>query len=242
MTEITYYFYCQIQKFKICNLSVVYLKIVFCCFPVLLVWHIVRLVTWNLEGKEARGMGQYLFEYIASHCKTPVPNTLGSRFCSLYIINVCKSRRCWSILSCQAEIPTYIICIPYTLSKFQLSLTAYWPCYGFEMCERNKVNFVEILLHWMHVIYDKMAQLFTCVMWVQISNPYSSTSGVQWFWLALGIRLCRGMKISQHSIVIMVTIFRMKESGGYWRLYGWLGSQLEGSYQGHKERNWNGRE
>jgi len=45
MTEITYYFYCQIQKFKICNLCVVYLKIVFCCFPVLLVWHIVRLVT-----------------------------------------------------------------------------------------------------------------------------------------------------------------------------------------------------
>jgi hypothetical protein len=45
MTEITYYCYCQIQKFQICNLSVVYLKIVFCCFPVLLVWHSVRLVT-----------------------------------------------------------------------------------------------------------------------------------------------------------------------------------------------------
>lgn len=137
MTEITYYCYCQIQKFQICNLSVVYLKIVFCCFPVLLVWHSVRLVTWNLEGKETRGMGQYLFEYVASHCKTPVPNTLGSRFCSLYIINVCKSRRCWSILSCQAEIPTYIICIPYTLSKFQLSLIAYWPCYGFETCVKE---------------------------------------------------------------------------------------------------------
>jgi hypothetical protein len=27
------------------------------------------------------------------------------------------------------------------------------------------------------------------------------------------------MKISQHSIVITVTIFSMKESGGYWRLY-----------------------
>jgi len=83
------------------------------------------------------------------------------------------------------------------------------------VCERNKLNFVEILLHWMHVICDKTAHLFTCVTWVQISNPHSSTSGVQWFWLALGIRLCRGMKISQHSIVITVTIFSMKESGGY---------------------------
>jgi hypothetical protein len=28
------------------------------------------------------------------------------------------------------------------------------------------------------------------------------------------------MKISEHSIVITVTLFHMKESGGYWRLYG----------------------
>ena len=27
------------------------------------------------------------------------------------------------------------------------------------------------------------------------------------------------MKISQHSVVITVTIFSMKESQGYWRLY-----------------------
>jgi hypothetical protein len=39
MTEIAYYFCYQIQKFKICNLSVAYLKIVFCCFPVLSVRH-----------------------------------------------------------------------------------------------------------------------------------------------------------------------------------------------------------
>jgi len=45
MTEITYYFRCQIQKFKLCNLYVVHLKIVFCCFPVFLVWHSLRLVT-----------------------------------------------------------------------------------------------------------------------------------------------------------------------------------------------------
>jgi len=45
MTEITYYYCCQIQKFKLCNLIVVYLKIEFCCFPVLLVWHSLRLVT-----------------------------------------------------------------------------------------------------------------------------------------------------------------------------------------------------
>jgi len=58
------------------------------------------------------------------------------------------------------------------------------------------------------------------------------------------------MKIFQHSAVITVTVFSMKESGGYWRLYGdltvtcdrWLGSQIEGSYQGHKERNWDRRE
>lgn len=137
MTQIVYYFCCQIQKFKICNLSVVYLKIVFCSFLVLLVWHSLRLVTWNLEGKEARSLGQYLFECIASHCKTPVRNTLGPRFCSLYTINVCKSRRYWSILSCQAEIPNHNICIPYTPSKFQLSLAAYWPCYGFETCVKE---------------------------------------------------------------------------------------------------------
>jgi len=45
MAEITYYFCCPIKKFKICNLNVVYLKNVFCCFLVLLVWHSLRLVT-----------------------------------------------------------------------------------------------------------------------------------------------------------------------------------------------------
>jgi hypothetical protein len=45
ITEIIYYFCRQIQNFKVCNFSVVYLKIVFCCFPVLVVWHSLRLVT-----------------------------------------------------------------------------------------------------------------------------------------------------------------------------------------------------
>ena len=122
----------------------------------LVVWRSLRLVTWNLEGKEARCMGQYLFQYIASHWKTPVPNTLGPRFCSLYTINVCTSRSCWPMSSCQAEIPTHNTCIPYTPSRFQLSLTTILTMLWISnMCERNKLNFVEMLLHWMHVICDK---------------------------------------------------------------------------------------
>ena len=155
MTEITYYFCCQIQKFKICNLSV---KTEFCCFPMLLVWHSLRLVTCNLEGKEARGMGQYLFEYVASQYKTPTPNTLGPRFCSLYTINVCTSRSCWP-MSRQKFQPT-IHAFHTHHPGFNYVLQPYWPCYGFETCERNKLNFVEMLLHWMHVTCDKDSTTF----------------------------------------------------------------------------------